>query len=152
VVSTSTTVTAKDPVAVLPRLSAVEQDTIVTPTAKTVPEAGAQVAATLPSTRSDPEAVYVATAPAGLEVSIVGPLGRDSAGGVVSVTVTVKVALADSEVPSSVAVHVTVVEPSGNVDPDAGEHAPSLTLPDAFVTVGGGYETNAPSGPVASTV
>ena len=48
--------------------------------------------------------------------------GHDTVGACVSCTVTVNV-----QVPvfadASVAVHVTVVEPTGNVAPDAGTHA-----------------------------
>src|SRR5665213_2843255 len=74
---------------------------------------------------------------------------RLSAGGVVSCTVTVK--LADPvTLWESVAEHSTVVVPSGNVEPETGAHVatigPSITSPADALKV-----TAAPPGPVAST-
>ena len=56
--------------------------------------------------------------------------GTVMVGGVISVNVTVTVNVAEPMFPSpSVAVHVTVVVPTGNNDPDAGVHVgPLATL------------------------
>src|SRR2546426_434134 len=75
--------------------------------------------------------------------------GATIEGEVVSRTVTVK--LAEFEFPEeSVAVHMTVVVPRGNVEPDAGPHAGVRVAATASVAVGGEV-TTAPLGPVAST-
>lgn len=79
-----------------------------------------------------------------------GDCGRDAAqrGDVVSCTVTGNVP--DEWLPAaSVAVHVTVVVPSGNVEPDAGEQT-YVTAP--FTRSDAEYETAAPGAPVASAV
>ena len=76
--------------------------------------------------------------------------GTVSAGGVVSRTVTVKVR--DETLPAaSVAVTVTVVVPSANIEPEACEYV-IVTGPTASVAVAAAYETAAPAGLVASTV
>lgn len=116
----SRTVTVNEPVAVLPEESVVEQFTVVVAIGKVDPEAGEHTTLRAPSTRSVAVAVKVTVAPDALVASTTLFAGKESAGAVVSRTVTVNVAL--PVLPEeSVAVHVTVVEPSGKVDPEAGE-------------------------------
>jgi hypothetical protein len=68
----------------------------------------------------------VNAAPAGPVASIVAFAGTVMAGGAVSLTVTVNEA--EPGLPcASVAVQVTVVVPSGNVEPLAGVHATATT-------------------------
>src|SRR4051812_19070168 len=74
-----------------------------------------------------------------------------SVGAVVSTTVTVKVALA-SLPDVSVAEQVTVVVPSANVEPAAGEHMTGRGPSTRSVAVGSVNVTGAPDGPVASTL
>src|SRR6266498_2270073 len=116
----STTVTVNEPCPVLPCASVALHCTVVVPSGNVEPLAGVHVTATLPSTMSVALAVYVTTAPLALVASAVMFAGSVSAGGVVSTTVTWNVA-----VPVlccvSVALHVTVVVPSANVEPLAGE-------------------------------
>src|SRR2546425_6018321 len=77
--------------------------------------------------------------------------GATIEGEVVSRTVTVK--LAEFEFPEeSVAVHMTVVVPRGNVEPDAGSHAAVGVASTASVAVGAGEATAAPGPVAASTV
>jgi hypothetical protein len=96
------------------------------------------------------DAEYVNTAPAGPVASIVAFAGTVRTGGAVSVTVTVNEA--EPVLPRvSVAVQVTVVALSGNVEPLGGVQltgrAPSmLSVADAE------YVNTAPAGPVASIV
>jgi hypothetical protein len=81
-------------------------------------------------------------------MSATGPI----TGGVVSArTVTVKVLVA--VFPEwSVAVHVTVVVPIGNVEPDAGEQVTGTAPSMSSVAVGVGYVTTAPDAPDAALV
>src|SRR2546427_221725 len=75
--------------------------------------------------------------------------GATIEGEVVSRTVTVK--LAEFEFPEeSVAVHMTVVVPRGNVEPDDGSHTSVGVESTASLAVGAG-EATAPSGPVAAS-
>src|SRR2546422_7248459 len=77
--------------------------------------------------------------------------GATIEGEVVSRTVTVK--LAEFEFPEeSVAVHMTVVVPRGNVEPDEGSHTTVGVESTASLTVGAGEETAAPAELVASAV
>jgi hypothetical protein len=62
--------------------------TVVVPIANVVPESGAHVGVTDPSTMSNAEAVNVTTAPLGLVASVVMFTGTVTAGGVVSRTTT----------------------------------------------------------------
>ena len=57
------------------------------------PEAGEQLTATAPSTRSMAEAVKLTTVPEGLEALVVILAGNVKEGGVVSTTVTLKLAV-----------------------------------------------------------
>src|SRR5207249_604278 len=121
---------AKVLVATLAWLSFAVHVTVVTPNGKVDPLAGVHVTATLPSNPSTADAVYVNVAPVAPVASTVAFGGTVITGAVVSVTVTVKVLVATFAW-LSVAVHVTVVAPNGNVDPLAGAQvvatAPSTT-------------------------
>ena|SRR5437016_717628 len=75
---------------------------------------------------------------------------HESAGAVVSRTVTMKPAWPVLFC-ASVAVHCTIVLPSGNVLPEAGEQV-TATDPLRSVAIGDGQLTTAPAGLVASTV
>src|SRR6266571_1396767 len=77
--------------------------------------------------------------------------GTVTAGGVVSCTVTLKLWLAVSP-RVSLAVHVTIVCPIANVEPDAGLHTTGRLPSTRSVAVGAGHDAVAPVGPVASTV
>jgi uncharacterized protein YhbP (UPF0306 family) len=146
----SVTVTVKEAAPLLPVVSVTVQLTVVGPSGKVDPLAGVQVTARGPSTPSLADAVKLNAAPVPLVASTVAFAGTVTTGPVVSVTVTVKEAdplLAFV----SVAVHVTVVGPSGNVDPLAGVQVtgrgPSTpSLADAVKL------NVAPVAPVASTV
>lgn len=146
----STTETENDPDPALPPASTAEQCTVVAPSGNVEPLGGVQVIATGPSTRSYAEAEYETDAPAGPVASAVMLDGRERVGGVVSTTVTVKPA--DALLPaSSVAVHETLVGPSGNVDPEAGVQT-GVTDPSTRSLAVAEKETLAPDGPVASAV
>jgi hypothetical protein len=113
----SATVTVKLADPTLPAPSVAWQVTCVGPSGNVEPDAGEQVGVSVPLTRSLAVAVYV-TGVGVADTTTVGD-GTVTVGGVVSRTVTwnVVVAVFESE---SVAVHVTVVVPSGNVEPEAG--------------------------------
>lgn len=149
----SLTVTLKLPLAVLPRLSAAVQVTVVSPMPKTPPETGEQLTATFPSTASAAVGkLKEAFAPFAPVASIVWSDGiLESIGAVVSATVTLKLALA--EFPAlSTAVQVTLVVPMAKVLPEAGEQVtPTLPL-TASVAVGLAQVTTLPFTPAASTV
>src|SRR6266850_938041 len=94
---------------------------VVAPSGKIDPLAGVQTVATAPSSVSVADALNVKTAPAALVASTVAGAGTVTTGPVVSFTVTVNDAAL--WLPCvSVAVHVTVVAPNGNVDPLASAH------------------------------
>jgi hypothetical protein len=115
----SRTVTVNEAAPVLPRASVAVQVTVVVPSGNVNPLAGVQVTSTTPSTVSVADAVQVNAAPDGLVASTVAFPGTVTTGGVVSLTVTVNEAV--PVLPrTSVAVHVTVVAPSGNVTPLGG--------------------------------
>jgi hypothetical protein len=77
-------------------------------------------------------------------------LGRCSAGGVVSVTVTEKLPV-DVLPTLSVAEQVTVVVPRGKIEPDSGEQVTGSVPSTASVAVATKV-TVAPAGPVAAAV
>jgi anaerobic selenocysteine-containing dehydrogenase len=107
--------------AALPALSFAEQETVVGPIGNVEPEAGVQVTATEPSTRSEAETVNFATAPLLLVVEMVMSAGTLMVGGVLSTTVTLNEA--DAALPAlSFTEHVTCVEPNANAEPDEGAH------------------------------
>jgi hypothetical protein len=154
----STTCTSKEAVALLPCASVARQVTVVAERAKVDPETGVHDGERDPSTASIAEALKVTAAPAEELASRVTPAGTPTPGAVVSRTATVNEA--EPVLPcASVARHVTIVEPMGNVAPDAGEHdagsgpstlsladavkATCAPLPDAasFVTLAGTLTT-----------
>ena len=124
--------------------------TVVVPSGKVEPEAGVLVVGREPLTASMAEVEKVTTAPAALVASTVMFEGTVITGAVVSLTVTVNVLLAEFPA-ASLAVAVTVVVPSGKVEPEAGVlvvgRAP-LTASMAEVE----KVTTAPAALVASTV
>ena len=85
------------------------------------PDAGVQVTGTGPSTRSFADATKLTTAPETLVAVTVMSAGNVNAGGVVSTTVTLKLAVPVFPF-VSVAVQLTVVIPSGKVVLESGEH------------------------------
>jgi hypothetical protein len=131
----SLTVTVNEQFAVLPDASLTEQLTVVMPLAKTEPLAGAHIGVPTPAQLSITiGAAYVTTAEHWFgSVPWMTGDGQVIVGGVVSVTVTVK--LQDCWLPVwSVTEQVTVVVPTAKDEPEAGEHV-GVQLP---VTVGGG--------------
>src|SRR5688572_7421462 len=144
----STTVTANEPMDVFSLSSVAEQLTVVIPRPNVEPEAGEQVTATVPATRSCAVAVNVTTAPAALVASTVMSAGRVRTGGVLSSTFTSNeplVALARA----SVAEHFTTVVPMANVDPDGGAQTAEMSPSTTSVAVAANVVA-APAGPVAS--
>jgi hypothetical protein len=115
----SVTVTVNEAAPLLPRASVAVQLTVVAPTGNVDPLAGVQVTGRGPSTPSLADAVKLNVAPVAAVASTVAFAGTVTTGPVVSATVTVKEA-APLLAFVSVAVHVTVVGPSGNVDPLTG--------------------------------
>src|SRR5207247_10076879 len=115
----SATVTVKDAVLPLPRTSVAVHVTVVAPIGNVDPLAGVQETLTAPSTRSVAVASKVKTAPGALVAWTVAFAGTVMTGAVVSVTTTVNDA-APLLPRASVAAHVTVVVPTGNVDPLTG--------------------------------
>jgi hypothetical protein len=115
----SFTVTVKEAEPVLLCVSVAVQVTVVAPIGNVEPLAGVQLTGRAPSTLSVAEAEYVKTAPVSPVASTVALAGMVMTGGVLSVTVTVNEA--EPVLPwVSVAVHVTVVVPIGNVEPLGG--------------------------------
>ena len=122
-VSVTVTVNVHVPSGLFAETSLAVHVTVVAPTGNVEPDAGTHATVTTPGQLSVPVGVvYVTTAehwpaPAGVEMFA----GQVTVGACVSCTVTVNV-----QVPvfaaASVAVHVTVVVPTGKVDPDAGAH------------------------------
>ena len=145
----SRTVTLKLADAPLLDPSVAEHMTVVVPRPKVDGDAFVQLGVSDPLTMSVALAVKLTDAPDGPVASTTISAGTVTDGGVVSRTVTVK--LADAALcPPSIAEHVTVVVPSPNVDGDAfvqdGVSAP-LTISVALAA----KLTDAPDGPVAST-
>src|SRR5260370_30576626 len=132
----------------LPAPSVAEQMMVVLPTAKVVPEAGTQIGVSEPDTVSVALAAKVTTAPLGPVASTRLGAVMVTTGGVVSATVTVKLAFA--VLPCvSVAVHATVVRPRGKVLPDAGAQETVTASSSAALAA---YVRTAPVGPIASAV
>jgi hypothetical protein len=115
------TVTVKELLPLLPEPSVAVQTSVVVPTGKLLPDGGEQDGVRFPLTVSVALALNVTTAPPGPVASTLIAAGTVTTGGVVSCTVIVKELLPVLPA-SSVAVHVTVVVPSGKVLPDAGAH------------------------------
>src|ERR687894_271249 len=140
----SCTMTLNEPVASFPAASVAEQLTVVVPSGNVEPEAGSHVTGTEPSTASVAvTAAYVTSAPCGLVASAAGGAdGSVNSGFVVSCTMTL-----NEPVPvfpaASVAEQLTVVVPSGNVEPEAGSHVTGTEPSTASVAVAV-YVTAAP--------
>ena len=80
-----------------------------------------------------------------------GDAGTVSVGAVESTTVTSKVS--EIELPAaSVAVHVTLVVPTGNVEPDAGTQATVGNTPELSLAVTTKVTTTVPSGRASLTI
>jgi hypothetical protein len=122
------TVTIKEACELLLCASVAAQVTVVAPMGNVAPDAGVQLTGSDPSTRSIAVAVYVTTAPLALVAAVVILAGTVITGGVVSCTVTVKEAC-DLLLCESVALQVTVVVPSGKVEPDAGVQLGVIAVP-----------------------
>jgi hypothetical protein len=122
----SSTVTSKSALPVLPAASVAEQVIRVVPNGKVSPEFASQVGVSAPSTLSRAEALKLTAAPDEPVASAVMSAGTVTTGGVVSCTVTLKLAL-PVLLWVSVAVQLTVVVPIGKVKPEAGEHDCELT-------------------------
>jgi hypothetical protein len=90
-------VTSKCPVAVLPLESEAEQFTCVVPRGNVDPDEGEQAMATLPSTLSFADALYVTACPDGLVVKTLKLRGSESDGAVESTTSTGKLPVEPSE-------------------------------------------------------
>jgi hypothetical protein len=148
----ASTWTVNDEVAELPAASEAVHTTVEVPRAKVLPDACTQVTVTVPLTRSEAVgAVYDTTAPAAEVASTHGMLDGvlRMVGGVLSHTVTVKLDVA--ELPfESVVLHVTVVVPRGNVEPDGSTQATVTEPSTKSVAVGLVYVTTRPAAEVAS--
>jgi hypothetical protein len=117
----SVTTTTKLALLVFACASVAVQSTVVEPTAKVEPEGVEQDGVTDPSTRSVADAAKSVAAPAGdVASTVIGP-GTVSAGGVVSVTTTVKDAVPTFPFEST-AMQSIGVEPTGKDDPGSGVH------------------------------
>jgi nitrogen fixation protein len=103
---------------------------------------------TLPSTASVADAEYVTIAPLGPVAPRISVGGTPITGGVVSATVTWKLALPLFP-DASEAVHVTVVGPNGKKEPDGGVHE-AATVPSTASDADAENVTGAPPGPVAA--
>jgi hypothetical protein len=113
----SLTVTVNCAVPTLARESVAEQVTVEVPSENRLPEGERHVTATEPSTWSIADASNVAMVPVGPAASSVMFAGTWTLGGVVSTTVTVKLAVATFSLRST-AEQTTVVSPNGNSVPD----------------------------------
>jgi hypothetical protein len=140
----------KLPIAVFICASVAEQFTVVVPTGNVEPEAGKHVTGTEPSTRSVAVTMKFTAAPDTLMASTVIFEGNVNAGGVVSKTVTLKLAV--PVLPCvSVAVQLTGVVPNGKTAPEPGKQDWELTASSGSLAEAE-YVTTAPEGPVASTL
>lgn len=146
----SMTRTSKLPVAVFPRVSDALHFTVVVPSAKVAPDCGVQETTRAPSTASCALTVNCTWAPFGPVASAVKSAGRVRTGALVSATMIwiVRVAVLPRE---SAALQETVVVPTGNVEPEAGEHVTGRVPSTVSVAVALN-STTAPSPPAASRV
>src|SRR6478735_2783957 len=122
-VTSRATVTVNEFVAVLPRVSAAVHVTVVVPIGKLEPEAGEQPTGRAPSTRSVAETANDTGFGAATAETTEKLAGAVIAGAFVSTTLTTKLFGAAAFPAWSWALQVTVVGPSGNVEPGAGRHA-----------------------------
>jgi hypothetical protein len=144
-------VTVKVFTAVFPFASVAVHVTVVIAIGSAAGDAGAQTTgAEAPPTAVAVGGVYITVAPAELVASAVKLVGVPVIVGAVACTKTVKLVCAVL-LWVSVAVHVTVVVPTANLEfdmeLDAGEHVTRTDAPPAAVAVGFVYVTNAPVGP-----
>src|SRR2546428_12080407 len=141
----SRTVTANEDEPVFPWASLAAQSTRVVPIVNMNPEDGLQVAVTGPSTMSVAPTENGTVAPPGPVASAIISAGTVSAGGVVSMTRTVKDAT--PVLPrASVATHVTVVVPNPNVEPEVGVQT-GVSLPSTRSSAGPTKNPPPPVGP-----
>ena len=113
--------------------------TVVVPIGNVEPEAGSQVGPVVTATSSVAVTSNVIAVPDSLIEEDDMLAGKVRVGAVTSVNVTVTVNEAVPSFPSaSDAVHVTVVVPTGNNDPDAGVHVGPLVTPMLSVAVASG--------------
>lgn len=129
-----------------PCVSVALQVTVVVPIPKVDPEPGEHEGVRLPSTASLAEAEKLTVAPAAEVASRVMSPGVETAGAVVSWTVTLNESVPVSP-PKFVALHVTFVVPSGKTSPELWSHVG--LRPWSLVTV---KPTLAPLPDVASAV
>lgn len=140
----------KLPLVVLLELSVAEQFTMVSPKGKVSPELWEQPALTLPSIASVAETVKVTAAPAAEVASSMILEGSESAGAILSTTVMVKLPVAVL-LALSVAEQLTVLDPSGKVEPEAGLQT-TLIVPSTSSVALAVYVTDAPAALVALAV
>jgi hypothetical protein len=146
----SRTMTLNEPADVLPAASLALHVTLVVPSGNVEPEAGPQVTTGEGSTESETPTVYVTTAPDGPAASATIVPGSVRLGSVESPTTTSNESLELLPL-ASVALQLTVVVPSANVDPDGGVHVTTGTPSTASLAVAP-YVTTAPDPLVASAV
>jgi hypothetical protein len=130
----SWTVMWKEALEEFPAASIAEQFTVVVPIPNVEPVAGVQLELVTP-TASVNVTVYPTGAPDGPVASAVMSAGTVICGAVVSCTFTWNVEVALLEC-ASVAVQVTVVVPSANVEPDAGAQCTVTEPSTVSVAVG----------------
>src|SRR3989442_2748793 len=144
----SRTVTANEDEPVFPWASLAVQSTRVVPSVNLNPEDVLKVAVTGPSTMSVAPTEKGTVAPHGRVSSAIISAGTVSAGGVVSMTRTVKDAT--PVLPrASVATHVTVVVPNPNVEPEVGVQT-GVSLPSTRSSAVTAEIPPAPGGALAS--
>ncbi len=146
----SLTVTVTIAVPVFPAASVAEHVLMVEPTGNVDPDAGTHAAVPLPDTASNQVAVKDTAAPSNDVASANTALGAATVGAVVSRTVTKKLAALVLPAPS-VPEHVTVVPPSGNVDPDAGAQVAAPPVDTLSVQLAAKLTTE-PDADVASAI
>jgi hypothetical protein len=145
--STRFTVTLKLALPVLPWESVAVHVTFVVPIGKVLPEDGLQLTGSGPSTLSFALAENVTAVPPVDSLSTEKSAGTLTTGGVVSSMLTVTVKDAEPVFPcESVALHVTVVVPTGKVLPDAGLHVGVSGPSTMSVAVASPYVTAFPPG------
>jgi hypothetical protein len=121
---------------VLPALSLAVQSTVVVPIANWVPDFGEQLSTGLASRSSVAETAYVTRAPAGDVALTVIATGVVMTGADRSRATTVTEDVPVDELPAvSCAVHLIVLVPTGNVEPDTGPHSRLGSASRSSVTV-----------------
>jgi hypothetical protein len=141
------TVTLKLALPVLPFESVAVQVTCVVPSGNVLPEAGLQVGVSGPSVSSVALAENVTVVPELDSVSTEKSAGTVTTGGIVSSRDTVTVKEAEPVFPcESVAVHVTVVVPTGKVFPEAGLHVGVSEPSTVSLALAAPYVTGFPPG------